>query len=137
MRIDSVAAGRLVRFTAVGLAAMAVYAALVALLTFGGLSPAWLASGIAYALAAVWSYIGHRRFSFRSSASHAVAGPRFAVVTATGQGLAVLLPALVTDIGGLPSLWSTLAVCLVCPAASFILNTRFVFADGRTSASAP
>jgi putative flippase GtrA len=137
MRLDRAAAGRLLRFTAVGLAAMAVYAGLVAALTLAGVSPAWLASGIAYALAAVWSYVGHRRFSFRSTASHAVAGPRFIVVTATGQGLAVLLPALITDIGGLPHLWSTLAVCVVCPAASFILNTRFVFADGRPSASAP
>jgi putative flippase GtrA len=130
-------AARLIRFTAVGLAAMAVYAGLVVLLTLGGVSPAWLASGLAYALAAVWSYIGHRRFSFRSSASHAVAGPRFAVVTGVGQGLAVLLPALITDIGGFPALWSTLAVCVVCPGVSFLLNSRFVFSDGRSLPSAP
>jgi putative flippase GtrA len=119
---------RIARFTVVGLAAMAAYAVVATALGFAGLRPAWLASGFAYAIAAIWSYVGHRRFSFRSDAPHAVAGPRFVVATLTGQGLAVLLPALITDLGGRPVLWSTVAVCLVCPAVSFALNNWFVFA---------
>jgi putative flippase GtrA len=79
----------------------------------------------------VWSYVGHRRISFRSEQPHRVAGPRFAVVTATGQGLAIAIPAVMADLAGMPQLAATAAVCVVCPAASFILNSRYVFADGR------
>lgn len=128
---------RLLRFTAVGLGALAAYAAIVTLLTGLGFGPAWLASGTAYALAAVWSYVGHRRISFRSDSPHEITGPRFAVVTLTGQGLAVAIPALVTDVAGLPQLWATTAVCIVCPAASFVLHSRFVFADVRQPSEAP
>jgi putative flippase GtrA len=130
MCVSAATMARLVRFTLVGLAAMAAYAVFVTTLGALGLKPAWLASGLAYALAAVWSYIGHRRFSFRSEAAHRVAGPRFAVVTATGQGLAILIPALVSDIGGHPASLATLAVCIVCPGVSYAMNSAFVFADG-------
>jgi putative flippase GtrA len=135
MRLDAGTAGRIARFTIVGLAAMAAYAAIVTALTFAGMRPAWLASGLAYALAAIWSYVGHRRFSFRSDAPHRRAGPRFVLVTAVGQGLAILIPALMTDLTGYPPIVSTAVVCLVCPAVSFILNSAFVFAD-RTPESA-
>jgi putative flippase GtrA len=137
MALDSATAGRLARFTIVGLGAMAAYAVFVTGLTFAGLRPAWLASGLAYALAAVWSYVGHRRFSFRSDAPHQVAGPRFALVTATGQALAVALPALITDLGGLPQIWATLAVCIVCPGVSFLMNSFYVFAVARPSPLSP
>ncbi|MGL4240565.1 MAG: GtrA family protein [Beijerinckiaceae bacterium] len=130
---DAASIGRLVRFTAVGLAAMAAYAIIVTLLTFLGLRPAWLASGVAYAIAAIWSYVGHRNVSFRSDAPHRVAGPRFVLATAAGQTIAIAIPAGLTDAAGLAQLWSTAAVCIVCPAVSFILNSRFVFADGRAS----
>jgi putative flippase GtrA len=123
--------GRLVRFTIVGLGAMAAYAVVVTLLAAVGVRPYWLASGLAYAIAAIWSYVGHRRFSFRSDAPHAVAGPRFVVVTFAGQALAIAIPALMTDIGGWPAHVATLAVCTICPAVSFVLNSWFVFADRR------
>jgi putative flippase GtrA len=129
MGLDAAAIGRLLRFTAVGLAAMAAYAAAVTALSALGLRPQWLASGVAYAIAAIWSYIGHRRISFRSDLPHAVAGPRFVVVTLTGQALAIALPALITDFSGYPGHVATLAVCIVCPAVSFLLNSSFVFPD--------
>jgi putative flippase GtrA len=137
MTIDAETAGRLVRFTFVGLGAMAAYAVVVTLLTLAGVRPQWLASGLAYAIAAIWSYVGHRRFSFRSDAPHAVAGPRFVIVTLTGQALAIAIPATMTDFGGWPSHAATLAVCIVCPAVSFILNSSFVFADRRDARNAP
>jgi putative flippase GtrA len=133
---DAAAAARLLRFAVVGFAAMAAYALAVTLLTFAGVRPQWLASGMAYAIAAVWSYVGHRRFSFRSDAPHAVAGPRFVVATAIGQGLAVAIPALVTDLGGYPGHLATLAVCIVCPLASFVLHSCFVFPEDRPAKEA-
>jgi putative flippase GtrA len=133
MSLDATALGRVLRFTVVGLGAMAAYAVLVTLFSTLGLQPHWLASGLAYAIAAIWSYIGHRRFSFRSDAPHAVAGPRFAVVTLTGQALAIAIPAVVADFAGYPTHVATLAVCLICPAVSFVLNNSFVFADGDRS----
>jgi putative flippase GtrA len=129
MALDTDTAARLVRFTVVGLAAMAAYAVVVSALNHGGVRPAWLASGLAYAIAAVWSYIGHRRFSFRSDTPHGVAGPRFAVVTATGQALAMLIPAVASDWGGWPPSHATLAVCIICPGVSYLLNSGFVFAS--------
>ncbi len=129
--------GRILRFTVVGLLAMAAYAVIVTLLTWLGVRPAWFASGLAYALAAVWSYVGHRRFSFRSDAPHQVAGPRFVLVTGICQAIAMAIPAVVTDLGGLPPLMATALVCLVCPAASFLLNGWFVFADRRNALDAP
>jgi putative flippase GtrA len=137
MRLPADSIGRLARFTAVGLAAMAAYVVAVTALAHAGLRPAWLASGAAYALAAVWSYVGHRRFSFRSGAAHSVAGPRFVAATAAGQTLAVAIPALLTDAGGLPQIVSTAAVCLVCPAASYLLNSRFVFPDRPAAPETP
>jgi putative flippase GtrA len=130
-------AARLARFTAVGLAAMAAYALIVTALTARGVRPAWLASGAAYALAAIWSYVGHRRFSFRSQAPHNAAGPRFVMATAAGQALAVAIPAAIADIGGWPSAYATIAVCLVCPVVSFLLNSRFVFPTAPSPRSQP
>jgi putative flippase GtrA len=132
----SPAASRLIRFAAVGLAAMAAYAVVATLLSLAGVRPHWLGSGLAYAAAAVWSYIGHRRFSFRSDAPHASAGPRFIVMTALLQGLAVAIPAAITDVAGYPAHVSTIAVCIVCPIASFILNSRFVFPDAASAREA-
>jgi putative flippase GtrA len=128
MVIQPETVARLARFTVVGLAAMAAYALIVTALNMAGLKPAWLASGMAYATAAIWSYFGHRRISFRSDAPHKVAGPRFVLVTLTGQGLAIAIPAIVSDWGGWPSAYATLAVCVICPGVSFILNSGFVFA---------
>jgi putative flippase GtrA len=137
MMPDQAALAKLLRFTMVGLAAMAAYAIAVTALAALGLRPQWLASGLAYAIAAIWSYIGHRRFSFRSDAPHAVAGPRFVVVTLTGQALAIAIPALITDVAGYPGHVATLAVCLVCPAVSFLLNSSFVFPDERRATDTP
>jgi putative flippase GtrA len=137
MRASADRSGRILRFAAVGLLAMAAYAAIVTALTWSGLRPAWLASGLAYALAAVWSYVGHRRFSFRSDAPHQVAGPRFVLVTGVCQAIAMAIPAVVVDAGGLPPVAATALVCLVCPAASFLLNGWFVFADRRNAMDAP
>jgi putative flippase GtrA len=135
MEIHGGTAARLARFTMVGLAAMAAYAVIVTGLTALGLRPAWLASGTAYALAAVWSYVGHRRFSFRSDAPHQAAGPRFVAATAAGQALAVAIPAAVADFGGWPAAYATAAVCVVCPAVSFVLNNWFVFSDAPSPRS--
>lgn len=137
MHIDTGTAARILRFSVVGLGAMAAYAVIVSALTLSGLRPAWLASGLAYALAAIWSYVGHRRFSFRSDAPHAVAGPRFVVVTATGQGIAIAIPALMTDLGGWPAIHATIAVCIICPAVSFLLNAFFVFPEDRPKGDTP
>jgi putative flippase GtrA len=129
MTLDAQAAGKLLRFTVVGLAAMAAYAVAVTALAALGLKPQWLASGCAYAIASIWSYVGHRRFSFRSDQPHAVAGPRFVIATMTGQAIAIAIPALITDLAGYPGHLATIAVCIVCPAVSFLLNSSFVFPD--------
>jgi putative flippase GtrA len=137
MTVDNAAIGRLLRFTAVGLTAMAAYAVIVTALAAFGVGPQWLASGCAYAIAAVWSYAGHRRFSFRSDAPHAVAGPRFVIVTLAGQALAIAIPAVITDLAGHPGHVATVLVCLICPAVSFLLNSSFVFPDRGRAGDMP
>ncbi len=136
MFVNAETAGRLVRFTVVGLGAMAAYAIVVTLILVAGVRPQWLASGLAYAVAAIWSYLGHRRFSFRSDAPHAVAGPRFVLATLVCQALAIAIPALLTDLAGHPGHLATLAVCILCPGVSFLLNSGFVFPDRRRAPDA-
>ena len=56
--------GRVVRFGLVGIAATALYALIAFLLTFVIPGSAAIASLIAFSLSGVFSYFGHRRFTF-------------------------------------------------------------------------
>jgi|WetSurMetagenome_2_1015567.scaffolds.fasta_scaffold447173_2 putative flippase GtrA len=119
--------GKLVRFGSVGVAATLIYAALAA--AFGllriGATPS---SILAYALAAVFGYLGHKRITFRSGAAHAVELPKFIVASAVGLGVAALAPIILTDRLHLPRAAPILATCVAVPLLNFLILDQLVFA---------
>ncbi|MDH7799668.1 MULTISPECIES: GtrA family protein [unclassified Beijerinckia] len=118
---------RIVVFAAVGVGAATVYFLCAMALLRVGVRPAALTSLIAYAISGVFSYLGHRLFTFQSSAPHGRTLPRFVLANATGYLIAVLVPLLLTDVMNWPPLIATVLVCVAVPATNFILLTMFVF----------
>ena len=82
------------------------------------------ASGSAYGVASVAAYLLHRRFTFQSSNPVAPEALRFALATATGMALALVLPHVLP---GPPEL-AYAAVCLVVPVVNFLLYRVLVYA---------
>lgn len=125
--------GLLTRFALVGVAATILYAVLA--LAFGRLldshAGAWT-SLLAYGVAAVFSYLAHRAFTFASDGDRAAEIPRFIVVTATGAAISFAVPAVVQTGFGLPLAVAVLLVCLVIPLINFLVLDRWVFRDRRS-----
>ncbi|WP_051069030.1 GtrA family protein [Mesorhizobium metallidurans] len=126
---------RLLKFASVGLAATVVYALCASLFASAGsgyLSPA-LASLAAYAVAAIFSYLGHKFFTFMSAGSHRFEAPRFAVLTGCGLAVAYLLPTLLVGQFGLPVSVPILLTCILIPLVNFVVLERWIF-SGRSMA---
>ncbi|CCV09984.1 membrane hypothetical protein [Mesorhizobium sp. STM 4661] len=127
---------RVLKFASVGLAATVVYALCASLFASAGsryLSPA-TASLAAYAVAAIFSYLGHKFFTFMSAGSHRFEVPRFAVLTGCGLAVAYLLPALLVGQFGLPISVPILLTCILIPVVNFVVLERWIF-SGRAEAS--
>lgn len=118
---------KLVRFGSVGVAATLIYAALAAGLGMlqMGATPS---SILAYACAAVFAYLGHKRITFRSGGAHAHEAPRFAAASIIGLAVAALAPIILTDRLHLPRPAPILATCLGAPLLNFLLLDQLVFA---------
>lgn len=124
-------AAKLGRFASVGVASTVLYAALGIAFSHGmGLAPI-AATVAAYALAAIFSYVAHRRVTFRSDRAHAAAVPRFALTTLCGFALAAGLTLIVERLA-LPYALAVAATCLVVPAFSFLVLDRIVFSEPET-----
>ena len=119
--------GRVARFAGVGAAATAIYAILAWGLTFLAGIPATAASVAAYAMAAVFSYFGHKRVTFRSGRPHAREVPRFVAATAIGLALAVAFPLIFTDRLHWPRLVAIVLTCIAVPAANYLILEFLVF----------
>lgn len=130
--VAAVDARKLSWFAIVGLAATALYAALALLFGWFGWSAVG-ASVAAYALAAVFSYAGHKFLTFMSPGSHASEVPRFIASTALGLGLATVLPLVLSGWLGLPNIVPIVATCTVVPVVNFVLLDRFVFRSREAS----
>jgi putative flippase GtrA len=118
---------RAMRFAVVGLAATLAYAfiatAFHAILPF----PAAVSSGLAYVVCAIGSYLGHRFFTFRTVAQKPDGGQAFILLSLTGHGLSVLVPAVLSDYLGFATIVSTAVTCTVIPLSSALLTSRLVF----------
>lgn len=125
------------RFAAVGVASTLLYAGLALAATALLPGPAAVAALAAYALAAVFSYTAHRRFTFRSDRPHAEAAPRFVGLSLVGWGIAAAAPALETDWAGLPPVMPIATTVVLVPLVNFVLMRRMVFADGRPAEATP
>ncbi|HHL43679.1 MAG TPA: GtrA family protein [Hellea balneolensis] len=87
--------------------------------------PPILASNIAYVLSAVFSYLGHKLYTFNTAGKARFEALRFAVSSVIGFTLASLIPFMLS---AYPSVYSYLVVLAVVPATTFILLKFFVFA---------
>jgi putative flippase GtrA len=116
--------GQTLRFILVGGTAAIIYfcAALLFERAFG-VSPIW-ASTFAFVLSAVFSFIGHKIYTFNAAGNSRHEALRFAVSALIGFTLASLIPYV---LGAYPSVYSYLAVLVIIPATSFTLLKFFVF----------
>jgi putative flippase GtrA len=116
--------GQIFRFAGVGLANSVLYFILAA--TLNGLFGlgAVLASAIAYILAAVVSFQGHKRLTFQTSGRTPTELPKFIAATIMGVSLATVIPVISHSYAPVVSF---LAVLFVVPICSFIMMKFFVF----------
>ncbi len=105
--------------------------------------PAWPLSFGAYAVAALFSYVGHRVVSFGSRRPHGLALARFVPVTLAGLLVSIILPAVVSDWLGGPRWLAAALTCLLVPVMNAVLLSWLVFppeagaAPSRPLADAP
>lgn len=97
--------------------------------------PVALASLVAFGAGAVFSYFGHRLFTFRSKAAHGRSLSRFAGVNALAYATATGLPWILCDRMGFAPLAGILAVCIVVPVMNFTLLNFYVFRQPPANAS--
>lgn len=117
-------------FAAVGLTATAVHAAIG--LTLESLTPlsAFTANLIAFSVAFLVSYFGHKRFSFRSDAAHRRALPRFLAVALTGLALNQAIVLVMVNLMGWPYAVALICIILTVPALTYVLSRAWAFRQG-------
>lgn len=125
---------RMTMFAIVGAAATASYVVLALVLTSLYPAAAILDSVIAYTLASIVSYCGHRWITFGSARPHAEAVPRFAAVTSIGYAITAAMPLVVIDWLGLDGRLSVAAVCVLVPLVTYVGLDRLVY---RSNAHPP
>ncbi|TIS60157.1 GtrA family protein [Mesorhizobium sp.] len=117
------------RFALIGIGSTLIYATFAFFLSRGqgALLPATLASVAAYAVAALFSYTGHKYFTFMSNGNHAMELPRFVLLTASGLVVAIVLPGLLTQVLGIPASIPILLTCIAVPVVNYVVLGRWVF----------
>lgn len=121
--------GKVPRFAVVGIAATLIYA--LAAICFSWVLPPAQASVLAYTVAAVFSYCGHKYLTFASSGAHQLEAPRFILLTLTGIAISWSIPWIAVDGLGLPAIASVALVCLIIPGFNYLVLDRWVFHDQR------
>lgn len=106
-------------FVGVSTAAVALFTSL----------PAWLVSALCYAAFVLPVYLLHRRFSFRSEASHAKALPRYVAVQLGGIALATAFSWVAYGVPGLPTVAAALLVIGLTSGANFVILRLWAFAN--------
>jgi putative flippase GtrA len=127
--IEGVWSLRLSRFVLVGIASTALYAVLAFTFERAEGIGATGASILAFALAAVFSYAGHKYVTFVSGGAHRLELPRFLALTAAGLTVVSLLPAILTGLFGLPAAAPFLLACVVIPVVNYVVLGKWVFRD--------
>jgi putative flippase GtrA len=89
--------------------------------------PPVAASVGAYAIAAAFSYAGHKYFTFVSPGAHRLELPRFLTLAASGLLIAMAVPLLLSEMLGLPPAIPILATCIAVPVVNYVMMGRWVF----------
>lgn len=124
--IDGLWSLKLSRFAAIGAGTTALYAVLALAFSYFGIV-ATGASVLAFLITAVFSYAGHKYVTFASDGSHAFELPRFLAVSATSLTTVSVLPAVLTDMLGLPAAVPILLACIIVPAVNYVVLGKWVF----------
>jgi putative flippase GtrA len=119
-----------VRFTVVGVGNTLLSWCVYAVLVRAGL-PYLLASGLAFALGAVNSYVLNRRWTFGSADRHAPQVLRFAVVQGIGLGLNLCLLYALVQGARVHHLVAQLLVFPLASAVTFLLSRHWAFATAK------
>lgn len=124
---DLRASYRLVRFLVTGVGATLLYAFLAEVFSAAlPMNPA-LGSVLAYALAAIFSYAGHKYFTFASGGAHRFEVPRFLILTLVGLAISFALPAVLSGWLGLPMRIPVGLTCILVPLVNYIVLRHWVF----------
>jgi putative flippase GtrA len=108
------------RYIVVGVATVAVYIGLSALLHYGLAVPALVANAIGYVTSAALNYIGHYYWSFETTRTHAQASWRYLAVLGAGIALNSLFVAVMLRTTALPLEAIGLIYSVLWPFASFV-----------------
>lgn len=120
--------GQLLRFGGVGALATVLHVAVAMLASeLAGAAPL-LANGLGFAVALLWSYLGHGRLSFRTELRHDIHGPRFFVVALAGFLVSSGITQIISVSYGGPFALAMFVVALVVPLVSFVICKIWVFA---------
>lgn len=117
------------RFGVVGVSSGAIYAAVTALLVSGaGIGPV-LASVAGYCASVPMSFLGHKRFSFRSHGHWTAEAVRFVAAQALNISVtAASMWAATAWLGG-AYWWGMAAAVILVPIANFAFMNLWVFRD--------
>jgi putative flippase GtrA len=125
----------LLAFVGIGASGALAFVALsTAVIWLNPHAPAWVVSPFCYAATILPVYLLHRRFSFRSNASHRQALPRYVAVQAMALLLTALFSWLVHGQLQLPTLLSSMLVVGLTSGVNFVVLRSWAFATRRTHA---
>jgi putative flippase GtrA len=118
---------QLLRFCFVGVITTAIqYAILITGVERLGV-PAWVSSGVGFAISAGDNYGLNYRFTFRSKRSHRLASRRFAMVTATGLIFNIAFMVVLHDVLHLQYVFAQIIVTAIVLLWNFAGHARWSF----------
>jgi putative flippase GtrA len=128
-------AKRPARFLIIGLGATLLYAMFAAVFSTGETVLMQPASGsvLSYVIAAVFSYAGHKYFTFASNGAHRFEAPRFVVLTFLGLAVSFVLPAVLSGVLGLRPQIPIVLTCILIPVVNYAVLRHWVFAGVRNN----
>lgn len=91
--------------------------------------PDWMLSALCYAALVLPTYLLHRRFSFRSGASHRQALPRYIAVQVLGVLLAATFSFIAYGLLGQAPFVASVLVAGLTAAATFLIMRLWAFAE--------
>ena len=124
-----------IRFGAVGVLSGSIYALVTALLVAGLGTPPVPASIAGYCASVPMSFLGHRRFSFRSHGRWTAEAVRFVLAQALNIAVTALsMHGAVHWFGG-AWYWGMVAAVILVPIANFAFMNLWVFRDQEAGIS--
>jgi putative flippase GtrA len=120
---------KLVRFGIVGVLSGAIYAVVTALLISELHAGPVVASVVGYCVSVPASFLGHRRFSFRSQGRWTVEAQRFVLTQALNIAVTAGSMYAATAWLGAHYGWGMFAAVIFVPIANFVVMNLWVFRD--------